>query len=175
MPPTAAIPADKLFDARALPCEGKHALIFQRWAAVPVGDYLVLLNDHRPEPLHAQFEQQFPGCFRWSEIATTPGAVAVKIERLREDPAGIAPAAAGSAPANDDLVARLELDTRTQPADEAAARVLRFARNLRSWTELVATSAAPIDQVRALAADGFRVQTEALPDGAHRYRIRRAD
>ena len=126
------LPPDVL-DARALPCAGKHPLIFRRWARLRVGESFVLLNDHRPEPLRRQFEQLVPGCCDWREIEPSSGAFAVRLTRLRADPAEFDPAQAGGCgpPArsgeNDGLLLSLQLDYRELPAGEARAATSHLA------------------------------------------------
>ncbi len=78
------------FDVREIPCSIKHSLIFQRWAAVPVGGHFVLVNDHDPVPLYHQFAGQFPGAFNWEYLMRGPEVFQVKITRTAQSGAAAA-------------------------------------------------------------------------------------
>lgn len=172
------LPPDVL-DARALPCAGKHSLIFRHWARLRVGESFVLLNDHRPEPLRRQFEQLVPGCCDWREIEPPSGAFAVRLTRLRADPAGFDPAQAGGCgpPArsgeNDGLLLSLQLDYRELSADEARERVRSLARGLPEGAALQADLPAPDPELdAALTALGLSFQGAALSPAGWRCTIR---
>ncbi|WP_415907953.1 DUF2249 domain-containing protein [Oleiharenicola sp. Vm1] len=175
-------PADVL-DVRPLPCARKHTLIFRRWSAVPPGGSLLLVNDHRPEPLRRQFEQLVPGCFAWAEVPPPPRAFAVRLTRLRADPPGFDPdkiLGCGLAPdgvtADEDAVlVRVRLDYRELPAAEARARSERLARGLDEAAELAIDLPRPDPELdRALTALGLTFRGAALPPDSPgwRYLIR---
>lgn len=171
-PELAGVPPRNIFDVRAVSCAHKHAQIFQRWAELPVGDSFVLVNDHRPDPLRAQFAQAVPGCFTWTDLADREGFAAVRIERLRADPAAFdarAVRGCGVAPApvpDDGVLARIEIDVRESPAAEAGARVLRLAGSMPPWAELVAVLAerSPL-LLKQLDLVGMTVREESGTDG----------
>jgi uncharacterized protein (DUF2249 family) len=48
-----------------LPFE-RHERIFDAWHALPVGDEILLTNDHEPRPLFYQFQAEYPGEFEYS-------------------------------------------------------------------------------------------------------------
>ena len=73
---------DDVLDVRPLPGRTKHATIFQRWSDLDVGGAFVLLNDHDPLPLRAQFEAEFPGEFSWDYLERGPVEFRVRIARL---------------------------------------------------------------------------------------------
>src|SRR5690554_3374439 len=74
------------FDVRPISCRQKHALIFQRWAALAPGEHFVLINDHDPVPLYYQFAGQFPDAFAWEYLLAGPDEFHVKITRLKATP-----------------------------------------------------------------------------------------
>lgn len=167
----AGIPCGKIFDVRSVSCADKHARIFQRWAELQVGDYFVLVNDHRPDPLRAQFARAVPGCFTWTDLAGCEGFAAVRIERLCADPADFdARAARGCVPPasvpDDGVLARIEIDVREDPAEVAGARVVRLAGSMPPWAELVAVLAgrSPL-LLRQLDLIGMTVHEETGAEG----------
>lgn len=81
---TTEIPAEKIFDVRAIPCSVKHAQILTRWIDLTVGDFFVLKNDHDPVPLRYQFEAEFGGAFGWEYIEKGPEVFQVKISKTHE-------------------------------------------------------------------------------------------
>jgi uncharacterized protein (DUF2249 family) len=78
---TAAMPFAVTIDARAIPPQQRHALIFGEIDALPPGASLLLLNDHDPVPLRRQLEHRAPGAFDWSYLHADPGHFRVKITR----------------------------------------------------------------------------------------------
>src|SRR5206468_7236956 len=56
-------------DVRPLAKPDKHPTIFAAYAALPVGGSFVLVNDHDPRHLHAEFEAEHPGSFGWEYLA----------------------------------------------------------------------------------------------------------
>lgn len=176
-----------VLDARQLPCSGKHEQIFHRWAMLAVGESFVLLNDHRPEPLRRQFEQFVPGCFEWAEVPPPHGGFAVRLTRLRLDPAGFDAGLVNgcgslgtrsgdtAVVADDDILVRLHLDFRECPVDEAHDRILRLAQGIAEGTELLADLPSPDPYLdRALTAMGRTFHGAVLPGSAPgwRYAVR---
>lgn len=190
--------ADTL-DVRLVPCAGKHELIFRRWRDVPVGQALVLINDHRPEPLRRQFERELGGCFRWEEIATPVEGFAVRLTRLQADPARFDPGrlagcglltGAGAAGGtwnldggrdsdfDDSVLLVLQRDFRGMGPEEARERVLRLATRLPRATELWVDLPSPDPELDGrLTALGRSLRGEALVKSGTgwRYRIRWPD
>lgn len=78
-----------VFDVRAISCRQKHALIFQRWSALAVGEHFVLVNDHDPVPLYYQFAGQYPGAFTWDYLERGPEQFQVKITRIAATPSAV--------------------------------------------------------------------------------------
>lgn len=166
----------EVLDARLLPCAGKHPLIFRRWARLGLGESFVLLNDHRPEPLRRQFEQLVPGCCEWREIAPPPGAFAVRLTRLRPDPAGFDPAQAGGCgpPAgtgDPGVLVRLQLDYRALPPALARERTRLLACGLADGTELQVDLVSPDPELdTVLTASGLTFRGAAPPPGESGWR-----
>jgi uncharacterized protein (DUF2249 family) len=69
-------------DVRPLRTPDKHPVIFQAYAAVPVGESLVLVSDHDPRHLREEFEVEHPGSYAWEYLACDPGAWRIRITRL---------------------------------------------------------------------------------------------
>lgn len=176
-----------VLDARLVPCSGKHAFIFRRWAELATGESFVLLNDHRPEPLRWQFEHLVTGCFEWVEVPPPLGAFAVRLTRLRPDPVGFdASLVTGCGPlsalsgsttvvAEDDIFVRLHFDLRESAVDEARDRVLRLARGLAEGTELLADLASPdpgLDQALTVLGRTFLGASLQGSSPGWRYAVR---
>lgn len=77
----------EIVDGRTIPCSVKHGLIFQRWNQLAVGEAFILVNGHLPEPLRYQFAAMFPDCFTWETLLDEGDLAAVKITRVKENPA----------------------------------------------------------------------------------------
>jgi uncharacterized protein (DUF2249 family) len=176
--------APEVLDARALPCAGKHAQIFRRWAQLGIGGSFVLVNDHRPAPLQHQFERLVPGCFDWCEVPAPPGAFAVRLTRLRPDPASFDPARvggcggpdAGRQPADGELLMRLQLDYRPLGPVLARERSLAVAQGLADGVALEVALVAPDPALdEALTVLGLTFRGGPLADGTTgwSYLIRR--
>lgn len=80
-------------DVREIAPRSRHALIFERFDALKVGQALELVNDHDPVPLRQQFQARSPGNFHWSYLQAGPDLWRVCIAKVQ---AVIAPVAAGS-------------------------------------------------------------------------------
>lgn len=68
-------------DVRDLPPPRRHALIFDTCGKLPVGDAVILVNDHDPKPLYYQFEAEQPGRFGWEYVEAGPEVWRVRITR----------------------------------------------------------------------------------------------
>ena len=77
---------DHELDVRPLRKPDKHPAIFAAYAAVPVGESLVLVNDHDPQHLHDEFEVEHPGGYAWDYLARYPGAWRIRITKLASTP-----------------------------------------------------------------------------------------
>ena len=53
-------------DVRDIPPWDRHPLILEKLEGLPVGQTLVLINDHEPKPLYYQLTVERPGQFEYS-------------------------------------------------------------------------------------------------------------
>lgn len=77
------MPDPQQLDVRALPPPQRHALIFDTCGKLPVGNAVILVNDHDPRPLYYQFEAEQPGQFGWEYIERGPEVWRVRITRAK--------------------------------------------------------------------------------------------
>jgi uncharacterized protein (DUF2249 family) len=77
---------DDEIDLRPLRRPDKHAAIFRAYAAVPVGESLVLVNDHDPRRLHDEFEVEYPGGYDWEYLGADPGTWRIRITKRAATP-----------------------------------------------------------------------------------------
>lgn len=168
MNPTTQASDPAFFDVRVISCREKHALIFQRWTALPVGGHFVLVNDHDPVPLYYQFAAQFPDAFGWEYLQRGPEEFQVKITRLAETstPENLRPPAGGGcgspAPA-----AGVQLDVRGLEPPEPMMQILAALEMLPAGRELRArTDRRPIHLLAELDTRGISHASEEQPDGS---------
>ncbi|HUG12229.1 MAG TPA: DUF2249 domain-containing protein [Opitutaceae bacterium] len=160
-------PADPInFDVREISCREKHALIFERWAGLPVGAHFVLINDHDPVPLYYQFAAQFPDAFEWEYLVAGPDAFHVKITRTAvspDRPAIVPPTmSCGSHRAKGGTI-----DVRGLEPPEPMTRILLALEKLTSGSELRAiTERRPVLLYPELQMRGARFASEELGDGS---------
>ncbi len=76
----------RLLDVRAIPCSTKHGLVVRTWRDLPLGDTMVLVNDHDPVPLRRQFDAECPGTFTWEYLERGPDQFRIKITKLKPLP-----------------------------------------------------------------------------------------
>lgn len=160
-------------DVRPVPCRQKHALIFQRWHELPVGEHFILVNDHDPVPLYYQFAGQFPGAFNWEYLMEGPEEFHVRITRLAPSlPLGSGPVAPRPASGG---CGTGELDVRGLEAPEPMLRILAAVETLPAGRVLVArTERKPVHLLAELPARGVGHSCEELPDGSWRVRLIRS-
>lgn len=77
--------ADEL-DVRHIPKPEKHPKIFASYAALAVNESFVLVNDHRPSPLHAEFEAEYANSFGWEYLTEEPKLWRIRITKLASTP-----------------------------------------------------------------------------------------
>jgi uncharacterized protein (DUF2249 family) len=71
-------------DIRCLgPCADRKAHVLATFDAMPIGEGLVVLNDHLPNGLRRHFEEQRPGAFEWTLLEPGPEVFRVEILRTR--------------------------------------------------------------------------------------------
>jgi uncharacterized protein (DUF2249 family) len=71
----------KDLEVRHLAPSQRHIVILETCNQLPVGDAIVLINDHDPKPLYYQFEAEFPGQFGWTYLQSGPEVWRVQIAR----------------------------------------------------------------------------------------------
>ncbi len=79
-------PSDEVLDVRPIPHGQRHAEIFSRFEALPVGGAFQILNDHDPQPLRFQFEAKYDRAYSWDYVETGPEEWRVRIGRTAELP-----------------------------------------------------------------------------------------
>ncbi|MGH3246710.1 MAG: DUF2249 domain-containing protein [Trebonia sp.] len=77
---------DHELDVRPLRKPDKHPAIFQSYRDVPVGESLLLVNDHDPRHLRDEFEVEHPGGYAWEYLAKEPGDWRIRITKLASTP-----------------------------------------------------------------------------------------
>jgi uncharacterized protein (DUF2249 family) len=153
------------FDVRVIPCRQKHAMIFQRWAALPVGEHFVLINDHDPVPLYYQFAGQHPGTFTWEYLATGPEEYRVKITRVAASPT--APATPPPAIQKKPVTAGELLDVRGYEPPAPMMHILNAVSSMAPGSTLRAhTDRRPLHLLPELDARGVRHVSEEQADGS---------
>ena len=60
-----------VLDVRPIPIFQRHALVFERFDRLADGESLLLVTDHEPRPLRAEFEQRRCGLYAWEQYRTT--------------------------------------------------------------------------------------------------------
>lgn len=78
------MPANEL-DVRQLLKPDKHPTIFATYAALRVGESLVLVNNHDPKHLHEEFEADYPGGYDWEYLDKGP-TWRIRIGKLTDAP-----------------------------------------------------------------------------------------
>lgn len=161
-----AITDDTHFDVRRIPCRVKHAQIFQRWSALPVGGHFVLVNDHDPVPLYYQFEGMFRGAFAWEYLVDGPDEFQVKITRLAETPI-TTPPSPPRRPGIRACGAIEELDLRGMEPPNPMLRILEQLESTAAGASFQArTDRQPLHLYPELDARGARHASEQLGDGS---------
>lgn len=75
-------PATSRIDVREIAPPLRHGLIFQQFGALAPEQWLELVADHDPQPLHRQFEAMHTGEFEWAYLERGPERWRVQIRRL---------------------------------------------------------------------------------------------
>lgn len=70
-----------ILDVRTIPPAQRHPMIFQRFAALPVGSGFTLVNDHDPKPLYYQLNFEHGGQLGWDYLEQGPAIWRVRITR----------------------------------------------------------------------------------------------
>lgn len=69
----------RALDLRQIAPPQRHSLIFSAFETLLPGQSLELVNDHDPQPLHAQFQMRSPGQFSWNYLEQGPQVWRVEI------------------------------------------------------------------------------------------------
>jgi uncharacterized protein (DUF2249 family) len=77
-----------VLDVRAIPPAQRHPMIFQRFAALPVGSDFVLVSDHDPKPLYYQLNFEHSGQLGWEYLEQRPAVWRVRISRATSETDG---------------------------------------------------------------------------------------
>jgi uncharacterized protein (DUF2249 family) len=78
---------ESLMDIREIAITERHAKIFSAFDALPVGDSLILANDHDPRPLYHQLNTKHEGTFAWTYLEEGPDLWRVRILKNAQKPA----------------------------------------------------------------------------------------
>jgi uncharacterized protein (DUF2249 family)/quercetin dioxygenase-like cupin family protein len=78
--------ADNELDVRQLPKPEKHPTIFATYAALAVGESFVLVNNHDPRHLRAEFDADHPGSYAWEYLEKGPEVWRIRISKLTSTP-----------------------------------------------------------------------------------------
>jgi uncharacterized protein (DUF2249 family)/quercetin dioxygenase-like cupin family protein len=78
--------ADKELDVRQLRKPEKHPTIFATYAALAVGESFVLVNNHDPRHLRAEFDADHPGSYDWEYLEKGPEVWRIRISKLTSTP-----------------------------------------------------------------------------------------
>lgn len=78
--------ADSELDVRQLRKPDKHPTIFATYAALGVGESFVLVNNHDPKHLRAEFDADHPGSYGWEYAERGPEVWRVRISKLASTP-----------------------------------------------------------------------------------------
>jgi uncharacterized protein (DUF2249 family)/quercetin dioxygenase-like cupin family protein len=64
----------------------KHPTIFATYAALGDGESFVLVNNHDPKHLRAEFDADFPGSYGWEYVEKGPEVWRIRISKLSTTP-----------------------------------------------------------------------------------------
>lgn len=73
-------------DVRQLRKPDKHPTIFATYAALSVGESFVLVNNHDPKHLRAEFDADLPGGYDWEYLDKGPEVWRIRITKLTSTP-----------------------------------------------------------------------------------------
>ncbi len=73
-------------DVRQLRKPDKHPTIFATYAALSVGESFVLVNNHDPKHLRAEFDADYPGSYDWEYLDKGPDVWQIRIGKLTATP-----------------------------------------------------------------------------------------
>ncbi len=152
-------------DVRVVPCRQKHAMILSRWAELPIGDHLVLINDHDPVPLYYQFASMFPDAFTWEYEVPGPDEYRVRLTRVAASSTTpvVRPPDMRPGPTSEEAT----LDVRGLEPPEPMIRILNATETLQEGGRLRAhTERRPIHLYAELTRRGLKHVSEDQSDGS---------
>jgi uncharacterized protein (DUF2249 family)/quercetin dioxygenase-like cupin family protein len=79
---SALAPSGRTLDLRQTPRERRHSTVFYAFDNLPVGESFLLVNDHDPQPLHAQMERLRPGEMTWEYEIQGSYEFCIKVSRI---------------------------------------------------------------------------------------------
>ena len=79
---TALAPQGRTLDLRHTPRDRRHSTVFYAFDTLRSGEYFHLVNDHDPQPLHAQMDQLRPGELSWDYELRGPAEFRIRISRV---------------------------------------------------------------------------------------------
>ena len=85
----ALAPRGRTFDLRQTPRERRHSAVFYAFDNLALGESFLLVNDHDPQPLRAQFEELRRGELTWDYELRGPYEFRIKVSRVA--PQSVAP------------------------------------------------------------------------------------
>jgi len=78
--------ADNELDVRRLRKPDKHPTIFATYGALAVGESFVLVNNHDPKHLRAEFDADHPGSYGWEYVEKGPEVWRIRINKRTSTP-----------------------------------------------------------------------------------------
>jgi len=78
----ALAPRGRTLDLRQTPRERRHSTVLYAFDILEVGESFLLVNDHDPQPLHAQMDQVRPGEAAWEYEIQGPCEFRIKVSRI---------------------------------------------------------------------------------------------
>jgi uncharacterized protein (DUF2249 family)/quercetin dioxygenase-like cupin family protein len=75
-------PRGRTLDLRPTPRERRHSTVVYAFDTLGVGESFLLVNDHDPQPLHAQMEQLRQGELAWEYEVQGPYEFRIKVSRI---------------------------------------------------------------------------------------------
>jgi uncharacterized protein (DUF2249 family) len=73
-------------DVRPLRKPDKHPTIFRTYDALAVGESFVLVNNHDPKHLRAEFDADHPGSYGWDYLDRGPSVWRIRISKIAGTP-----------------------------------------------------------------------------------------
>jgi len=153
-----------LLDVTVIEPRFRHPKIFGLFEDMPVGDSIILRNDHDPKPLRYQFAAEYPDAFEWGYLKSGPDIWEVEITKRSETKANEA-----EVPEWLPAKAHVVLDVREMIArNEEPYNVIMeaVARVKAGQTFLLINSFKPAPLIRILEGKGYKSFARKSTDGS---------